>query len=185
MVMNFSGETRYSTMFAWPSPSYGHSFPPAVGRVYGSATRPRRQRRRALSLPNRHSRQITGPDKRHRCKDGSLVSLNLVVISRHLHFQSGGQLTSPFHFFSSTLRPPSVIPPVFHPEYGRYMLESTPGAPYTGCVRDLLLVESNMRLRWVTARLPLARLCCDIEKLTRCPPPSPLKAPPGSLKSET
>ena len=54
-----------------------------------------------------------------------------------------------------TLRPRSIIPPVFHPEYGRYMLESTPGAPYTGCVRDLLLVESNMRLRWVTARLLL------------------------------
>jgi hypothetical protein len=28
------------------------------------------------------------------------------------------------------------------------MLESTPGAPYTGCVRDLVLVEANMRLRW-------------------------------------
>ncbi|KAH9985787.1 glutamate-cysteine ligase catalytic subunit [Russula compacta] len=43
-------------------------------------------------------------------------------------------------------------PPVFHPEYGRYMLESTPGAPYTGSVRDLLLVESNMRLRRHLAR---------------------------------
>ena len=31
------------------------------------------------------------------------------------------------------------------------MLESTPGAPYTGYVRDLVLVESNMRLRWVNA----------------------------------
>ncbi len=31
------------------------------------------------------------------------------------------------------------------------MLESTPGAPYTGFVRDLVLVEPNMRLRWVTA----------------------------------
>lgn len=41
----------------------------------------------------------------------------------------------------------SVVPPVFHPEYGRFMLESTPGAPYTGSVRDLVLVESNMRLR--------------------------------------
>ncbi|KAI0256364.1 glutamate-cysteine ligase catalytic subunit [Lactifluus subvellereus] len=47
----------------------------------------------------------------------------------------------------------SVIPPVFHPEYGRYMLESTPGAPYTGCVRDLLLVEPNMRLRRLTRYL--------------------------------
>jgi hypothetical protein len=39
------------------------------------------------------------------------------------------------------------------------MLESTPGAPYTGCVRDLILVESNMRLRWVSARLPPTHLC--------------------------
>ncbi|KAH9979030.1 gamma glutamylcysteine synthetase [Lactifluus volemus] len=47
----------------------------------------------------------------------------------------------------------SVIPPpVFHPEYGRYMLESTPGAPYTGSVCDLLLVEPNMRLRRHLAR---------------------------------
>ena len=41
----------------------------------------------------------------------------------------------------------SVVPPTFHPEYGRYMLESTPGAPYTGAVSDLLSVESNMRYR--------------------------------------
>lgn len=40
-----------------------------------------------------------------------------------------------------------VVPPTFHPEYGRYMLESTPGAPYTGAVSDLLSVESNMRYR--------------------------------------
>jgi hypothetical protein len=35
------------------------------------------------------------------------------------------------------------------------MLESTPGAPYTGYVRDLVLVERNMRLRWVTV-LPVS-----------------------------
>ncbi|KAI0295817.1 glutamate-cysteine ligase catalytic subunit [Multifurca ochricompacta] len=46
----------------------------------------------------------------------------------------------------------SAVPPVFHPEYGRYMLESTPGAPYSGSVHDLLLVESNMRLRRHLAR---------------------------------
>lgn len=46
----------------------------------------------------------------------------------------------------------TVAPPLFHPEYGRYMLESTPGAPYTGCVRDLVLVEPNMRLRRRLAR---------------------------------
>ncbi|KAG8818350.1 hypothetical protein FRC17_010867, partial [Serendipita sp. 399] len=37
--------------------------------------------------------------------------------------------------------------PVFHPEYGRFMLESTPGAPYNGSVNDLLSVERNMRFR--------------------------------------
>lgn len=37
--------------------------------------------------------------------------------------------------------------PLFHPEYGRYMLESTPGAPYTGSLPDLLSVERNMRYR--------------------------------------
>ncbi|GAA5964899.1 hypothetical protein JCM21900_002427 [Sporobolomyces salmonicolor] len=37
--------------------------------------------------------------------------------------------------------------PVFHPEYGRYMLESTPGAPYGSTLEDLLLVEGNMRFR--------------------------------------
>lgn len=37
--------------------------------------------------------------------------------------------------------------PLFHPEYGRFMLESTPGAPYTGSLPDLLSVERNMRYR--------------------------------------
>ncbi|KAH9166432.1 glutamate-cysteine ligase catalytic subunit [Lactarius sanguifluus] len=49
----------------------------------------------------------------------------------------------------------TVAPPLFHPEYGRYMLESTPGAPYTGFVRDLVLVEPNMRLRRRLARSQL------------------------------
>ncbi|RPD54727.1 glutamate-cysteine ligase catalytic subunit [Lentinus tigrinus ALCF2SS1-7] len=42
--------------------------------------------------------------------------------------------------------------PTFHPEYGRFMLESTPGSPYTGDIRDLLSVESNMRYRRCLAR---------------------------------
>ncbi|KAG9077658.1 hypothetical protein FRC06_008784, partial [Ceratobasidium sp. 370] len=37
--------------------------------------------------------------------------------------------------------------PTFHPEYGRYMLESTPGSPYNGTVPNLLNVEKNMRYR--------------------------------------
>ncbi|KAF8904414.1 glutamate-cysteine ligase catalytic subunit [Gymnopilus junonius] len=48
--------------------------------------------------------------------------------------------------------PKSIAVPKFHPEYGRYMLESTPGAPYTGAIPDLLSVESNMRYRRNLAR---------------------------------
>lgn len=35
----------------------------------------------------------------------------------------------------------------FHPEYGRYMLESTPSTPFSGDFEDLLLVEPNMASR--------------------------------------
>ncbi|KAF8639556.1 hypothetical protein AX17_001460 [Amanita inopinata Kibby_2008] len=48
--------------------------------------------------------------------------------------------------------PEHVSVPTFHPEYGRYMLESTPGSPYTGSIPDLLSVESNMRYRRNLAR---------------------------------
>ncbi|KAF8556400.1 GCS-domain-containing protein [Imleria badia] len=39
--------------------------------------------------------------------------------------------------------PDSISIPTFHPEYGRYMLESTPGSPYTGSIQDLLSVENS------------------------------------------
>ncbi|KAG8948493.1 hypothetical protein FRC04_009701 [Tulasnella sp. 424] len=42
--------------------------------------------------------------------------------------------------------------PTFHPEYGRYMIESTPGSPYTGSLPDLLSVEQDMRFRRKLAR---------------------------------
>ncbi|PBK73874.1 glutamate-cysteine ligase catalytic subunit [Armillaria solidipes] len=46
----------------------------------------------------------------------------------------------------------AVPVPTFHPEYGRFMLESTPGSPYTGSISDLLSVEGNMRYRRSLAR---------------------------------
>ncbi|KAL0068752.1 glutamate--cysteine ligase [Marasmius tenuissimus] len=46
----------------------------------------------------------------------------------------------------------SIVVPTYHPEYGRYMLESTPGSPYTGSISDLLCVEKNMRYRRNLAR---------------------------------
>ena len=41
----------------------------------------------------------------------------------------------------------SATIPTFHPEYGRYMLESTPGSPFTGLASDLVKVEADMRFR--------------------------------------
>ncbi|KAM3569741.1 hypothetical protein VYU27_008162, partial [Nannochloropsis oceanica] len=35
----------------------------------------------------------------------------------------------------------------WHPEFGSWMVESTPSRPYAGYATDLLRVESNMRLR--------------------------------------
>ncbi|PWN53196.1 GCS-domain-containing protein [Violaceomyces palustris] len=43
-------------------------------------------------------------------------------------------------------------PPTFHPEFGRFMLESTPGSPYGASPNELKRVEGNMRLRRKIAR---------------------------------
>lgn len=43
--------------------------------------------------------------------------------------------------------------PVFHPEFGRFMLEATPGKPWGIGLKDLLDVEPNMK--WRFAVLPL------------------------------
>jgi len=37
--------------------------------------------------------------------------------------------------------------PVFHPEFGRFMLEATPGKPWGIGFKDLLDVEFNMKWR--------------------------------------
>ncbi|EST04595.1 Glutamate-cysteine ligase catalytic subunit [Kalmanozyma brasiliensis GHG001] len=42
--------------------------------------------------------------------------------------------------------------PTFHPEFGRFMLESTPGSPYGASPKELRGVERNMRLRRQIAR---------------------------------
>ena len=39
--------------------------------------------------------------------------------------------------------------PVFHPEFGRFMLEATPGKPWGIGFKDLLDVEPNMKSRLV------------------------------------
>jgi glutamate--cysteine ligase catalytic subunit len=37
--------------------------------------------------------------------------------------------------------------PVFHPEFGRFMLETTPGKPWGIDLKDLLDVEPDMKWR--------------------------------------
>jgi glutamate--cysteine ligase catalytic subunit len=37
--------------------------------------------------------------------------------------------------------------PIFHPEFGRFMLEATPRKPWGIGFKDLLDVEPNMKLR--------------------------------------
>lgn len=46
--------------------------------------------------------------------------------------------------------------PTFHPEFGRFMLEATPGAPWGIGFKDLLDVEPDMKWRCV----PLVRVHC-------------------------
>ncbi|ODV91478.1 hypothetical protein CANCADRAFT_29900 [Tortispora caseinolytica NRRL Y-17796] len=41
---------------------------------------------------------------------------------------------------------------LYHPEYGRYMLEATPSKPYRGTIEDICTVEANMKSRRVIAR---------------------------------
>ena len=47
--------------------------------------------------------------------------------------------------------------PTFHPEFGRFMLEATPGKPWGIGFKDLLSVESDMKLRRIIAKNHMAR----------------------------
>lgn len=51
----------------------------------------------------------------------------------------------PLKMRSEVDRPATI--PVFHPEFGRFMLEATPGKPWGIGFRDLLDVEPNMKWR--------------------------------------
>ncbi|KAK0720557.1 glutamate-cysteine ligase-domain-containing protein [Lasiosphaeris hirsuta] len=47
---------------------------------------------------------------------------------------------------------PNVTLPVFHPEFGRFMLEATPGKPWGIDFKELLNVEPDMKLRRCIAK---------------------------------
>ncbi|KAI7899812.1 glutamate-cysteine ligase-domain-containing protein [Cokeromyces recurvatus] len=55
-------------------------------------------------------------------------------------------LEQPEHDFieGKTKKAPDAL---WRPEYGRYMIEGTPGQPYGSTFRDLITVEKNMKLR--------------------------------------
>ena len=40
--------------------------------------------------------------------------------------------------------------PIFHPEFGRFMLEATPGKPWGIGFKEILDVEPNMKRRLVS-----------------------------------
>lgn len=54
------------------------------------------------------------------------------------------------------------ILPTFHPEYGRYMLEATPGAPFGSELQDLLDVLPNMLKRRVIAKAHMKASECPL-----------------------
>lgn len=55
--------------------------------------------------------------------------------------------------------------PVFHPEFGRFMLEATPGKPWGIGFKDLLDVERNMKWRLVNTPIyPIEKDRIDIQK---------------------
>ncbi|KAF8545504.1 glutamate-cysteine ligase-domain-containing protein [Trichophaea hybrida] len=57
------------------------------------------------------------------------------------------------------LKDPAMVEeplPTFHPEFGRFMLEATPGAPFSLAWKDLLSVEPNMKLRRTIAKKHMA-----------------------------
>ncbi|ORY14460.1 glutamate-cysteine ligase-domain-containing protein [Clohesyomyces aquaticus] len=53
---------------------------------------------------------------------------------------------------AGTVRGNETIAPVFHPEFGRFMLEATPGKPWGIGFKDLLDVEPNMKWRRTIAK---------------------------------
>lgn len=57
--------------------------------------------------------------------------------------------------------------PTFHPEFGRFMLEATPGRPWGINFRDLLKVESNMRWRYGIRGSYTLRFMTNGEKIAK------------------
>ncbi|KAA1063774.1 hypothetical protein PGTUg99_000151 [Puccinia graminis f. sp. tritici] len=85
-----------------------------------------------------------------------LVSLDHTTRQANLALRQEEVLESLQQPSTAPLPPQIDVRPTFHQEYGRYMLESTPGAPYISTLEDCLRVEFNMRYRRELIRAKLA-----------------------------
>lgn len=91
------------------------------------------------------------------------------------------------------LLPARIAVPAFHPECGRFMIESVPGEPYTPSIMDLLTVEKNMHHRYATHSTPDSQVA-DVKlgsqpslgpieaESRRDPPDARFVSSPGSLR---
>ena len=101
---------------------------------------------------------------RERCGDRLLwgdeleymvVSFDATARTARLSLRQGEILSVLQKSTPAELGRPDADMPTFHPEYGRYMIESTPGKPFGVSARELLGVEDSMLMRRALARLHL------------------------------
>ncbi|EGF79020.1 hypothetical protein BATDEDRAFT_35498 [Batrachochytrium dendrobatidis JAM81] len=76
-----------------------------------------------------------------------VVELNKDARTARLALDASVALDTLSQMENDTLAAGGVPDSSWKPEYGRYMLEGTPGVPYGSTVDDLLTVEENMRKR--------------------------------------
>lgn len=73
----------------------------------------------------------------------------------------GYAMRAAVHRYPANLAHSVAVTALWRPEYGRHMVEGTPGSPYGSKFADLLTVEGNMASRYAT------RLLC-VEALYLC-----------------
>ena len=76
-----------------------------------------------------------------------VVSVDSNLKTAHLSLKAYETLIQLEDLEMKSIRSIGVFDSSWKPEYGRYMMEGTPGTPYGGRLEDLLRVESNMKKR--------------------------------------
>lgn len=102
-----------------------------------------------LSLRQADILEALASDSKLTAKGGCVPALQDVPGAKYVSKCSADR-----HTFQLTCTEPSSNEPlpVFHPEFGRFMLEATPGKPWGIEFRELLNVEPNMILRRIIAK---------------------------------